>query len=529
MVALRAATAMAMVMLSCSGQPAPGRASVDWEATWDGPIWGLPNGNLPAGPIMGQGDFGMTLQTNNGTGCFELWLGLNSMWGMPSASENPANDSCGSSGTYRPSGCSEKWGAAVVYPGLQSLGGVKLCINDPAFAAANFSASQRFADGVVSAAYTAEDRAVVSTRSFMHPTKKQLVSEVSFGGFGEKPPPTLTVESWTKTLWLNATPAAAAESTRAGWDAAAQAQYFSRVAIPGNTPARKLKQLHVAVVTQFRGARASNHSLVYNHSAAQAAGLPDHAATVGARCLIGGGNFTLLTVAKSNLDISDDFSIDPLQPALDELKSADASSAEAANGEYWEGYWGTASVSLPAHPSIERFWFVANALLSSASRPAPKRFGGSANPNLWGPWITDDPKEAAGCGWCTAFVTDYNTEALLYGAFSSNKLPQLSSYVDLVTAFLPAARTGAVATARLAASQFPNRNQTLLQCVLDAPNAIHFPCGIGPFGMPSSGNGPSPAGDWELRTCGMFAAMPLLWQYEYLLRGISMSTYPHSF
>ena len=84
----------------------------------------------------------------------------------------------------------------------------------------------------------------------------------------------------------------------------------------------------MAVATQFRGADASNHSLVHNHSAAQAAGLPDHAATVGARCLISGGNFTLLTVAKSNLDISDDFSIDPLQPALDELKSADASTVE---------------------------------------------------------------------------------------------------------------------------------------------------------------------------------------------------------
>ena len=114
-----------------------------------------------------------------------------------------------------------------------------------------------------------------------------------------------------------------------------------------------------------------------------------------------------------------------------------------------------------------------------------------------------------------AVPNQLSTCCQFYGAFSSNKLPQLSSYVDLVTAFLPAARTGAVATARLAASQFPNRNQTLLQCVLDAPNAIHFPCGIGPFGMPSSGNGPSPAGDWELRTCGMFAAMPLLWQYEY--------------
>ena len=51
--------------------------------------------------------------------------------------------------------------------------------------------------------------------------------------------------------------------------------------------------------------------------------------------------------------------------------------------------------------------------------------------------------------------------------------------------------------------------------LLAAPNAMHFPCGIGPFGMPSGGNGPSPGGDWGLRWCGMYAAMPLIWEYEY--------------
>ena len=488
-------------------------STVDWEATWDSYIWGLPNGNLPSGPLLGQGDFGMTLQTNNHTGCFELWLGLNSMWGMPDKPENPTNNSCGSSNTYRPSGCS-KWGPEVWYPGLQSLGGIKLCVNDESFTAANFSASQRFGDGVVTAFYVSGQRRV-ATRSFMHPTDKVLVSEVSFTGFGAAQPPSLTVESWTKTLWLNATPAAAAESTSAGWDHKAQAQYFSRVAIPGNSAERKLKQLKVVVASQFRGTKATNHSHIYNHSAAHAAGLPDSMATIGVRSIISGGNFTMITVAKSNLDIGANYSVDPLQPALDDLESVVASTAEGANQEYWTEYWSTASISLPAQPEIERFWFVANALLSSASRPAPTRFGGSTMPNLWGPWITDDPKHIQSCGWCNAFVTDYNTEALLYGAFSSNKLPQLSSYVDLITAFLPAARMGAVATARLAATQFAGRNESLLQCVLDAPQAIHFPCGIGPFGMPSSGNGPSPAGDWELRTCGIFVAMPLLWQYEY--------------
>ena len=47
------------------------------------PPTGLPNGVLPAGPLLGSGDFGMTLQTNNRTGCVEFWLGLNSFWGLP--------------------------------------------------------------------------------------------------------------------------------------------------------------------------------------------------------------------------------------------------------------------------------------------------------------------------------------------------------------------------------------------------------------------------------------------------------------
>eukprot|EP01051_Picozoa_sp_SAG22_P032733 SAG22_NODE_13962_length_389_cov_1.106897_1_plen_102_part_10 len=71
-----------------------------FAATWAANIWALPNGVLPAGPVIGSGDFGMTLQTNNDTGCVELWLGLNSMWGMPPRAENPANNTKGSGNTF---------------------------------------------------------------------------------------------------------------------------------------------------------------------------------------------------------------------------------------------------------------------------------------------------------------------------------------------------------------------------------------------------------------------------------------------
>ena len=46
--------------------------------------------------------------------------------------------------------------------------------------------------------------------------------------------------------------------------------------------------------------------------------------------------------------------------------------------------------------------------------------------------MTDGFKDTGGCGWCDAFVTDYNAEALLFGAPSSNRLEQMESYVDLV-------------------------------------------------------------------------------------------------
>ena len=78
------------------------------------------------------------------------------------------------------------------------------------------------------------------------------------------------------------------------------------------------------------------------------------------------------------------------------------------------------------------------------------------------------------------------------------------------------AKLGAVATAKMASERFAgHKNSSVLECVLASPNAMHFPCGIGPFGMPSGGNGPSPGGDWDLRWCGMYAAMPLVWEYEY--------------
>lgn len=518
--------ALQWVVPAAAAEPRPVDAHV---ATWAGPITGLPNGVLPAGPVTGSGDFGMTLQTGNNTGCIELWLGLNSMWGIPGKPENPTNNSRGPGNTFQPT---------APFPRQQSLGGLKLCVLDPAFRSAKFSASQRFADGVIETRYTTRANISVSTRSFMHATEKAMVTEVAFSSSTASvsatfPAPEMSIESWTSTMWYNATPAAAAASTRAGWrenlgsayvpTSEGGVQYFTRVAIPGNTEERRQKQLHVAVVTQVRSSPASqlyNHTTIWNNTAASLNHSNPNTVAIGVRSKLHFGasrHFTLVTVALSNLDLGTDFSVDPLGPAVERVKLVSVSEAEQSNQAFWREYWDRASVALPEQPAIEQFWYVANYMLGVASRPGahPKRFGGSNFPNLWGPWNTEpfpgDP--SGGCGWCSAYVTDYNAEALLFGAFSSNKLEQLQSYEELVTAFLPAARRGAIDTARFAVDHYFN-NHSLLQCVLDS-SALHFPAGIAPFGEVSGGNGGSPGGDWDLRWPGMYLAMPLVWKYEY--------------
>ena len=273
---MRGSSASNLLVGAALGLAVTHAATPDHTATWTGDIWGLPNGLLPAGPVIGQGDFGMSLQTNNATGCVELWLGLNSMWGMPPAPENPQNNTLGSGNTNNP---------FAPYPSQQFLGALKICVADASFRqGANFTAEQRLADGTILARYVAADgRRSFSTRSFLHPTDKLLVTECAFDGLaGPTDAPIVTLQSWTKTLWFNATAEAAAGSTRAGWDAASGTQWFSRVAIPGNDAARRSKQLHVVVGTRLiaddSSARAlrgtGNHSVQCNETAARAGKQP---------------------------------------------------------------------------------------------------------------------------------------------------------------------------------------------------------------------------------------------------------------
>ena len=145
------------------------------------PGWGRSGGcrwHLPAGPIMGNGDLGVTLQTNNSTGCIELWLGLSSMWGMPAAGEAPAGlDGLGR--VYNPTAPYPATRARR-HHGLRAGPGVPrgqrrlrlavLC-GRVVEATANCHAGQTFASRLV-----------------VHPASKTLVTSLSFTGRGKDRP-----------------------------------------------------------------------------------------------------------------------------------------------------------------------------------------------------------------------------------------------------------------------------------------------------------------------------------------------------
>ena len=507
--------------------PIPGYTGGPPTAVWDTWINGLPNNVLPAGPVIGQGDFGAAVQTGNGTGAVEFWLGLNSMWGMTQQAENPQNN------TESPGNTIDQF---APYPRLVTLGGVTL--SAPAFAGNasefTFHAEQTMSNGSITTAYQQIGGGRFLTRSFMHPVQKLLVTEVEVSGpVAEAMSNTeLTITTWTSTLTLNATADAAAKSTRAGHSRGGSTQYVTRISIPEN-PGRRVNQQRAALTSTFiEPAAVVGSQLIYNDTAAAEAGLPNSSVAIAAQTTVSltpGTRLTLLTGVLTNIDIGD-FERDPLPLALHNaslLTHAHATDAKQQNAAYWQEYWARSSISLPAQPWIERFWYISQFYSSVAYRPQlnyHSAMKGASLPANWGPWTTSDD-----ASWNSAFVTDYNAESPLYGVFSSNRAEMADGYFDTVEAFLPNARKGAQDTAEWV-DRFANKTQwnlssfwnhvpadNLSKCMRASPSALHFPCGIGPLGHTSGGNGPSPLGDWKIRWCGMYMAMPFIWRYEYTL------------
>ena len=189
----------------------------------------------------------------------------------------------------------------------------------------------------------------------------------------------------------------------------------------------------------------------------------------------------LAVVALSNVDAGERNPLPAATAYITALTPGAAEAAAAAHAEWWaDTYWARSSVALPSRPVIEGFWYGQNALLGMAVRfdvGGPNK----TTPGISSAWI-------AGGSEHNGFTIDYNAEAQFYGVASSNRAGLVYPYARTILDFVANARN----------------ESAFFQC----PGGLHYPGAIAPFGYYNF--------NWmHMHSHGSFAAMPLIWHWEY--------------
>ena len=236
-----------------------------------------------------------------------------------------------------------------------------------------------------------------------------------------------------------------------------------------------------------------------------------------------------VAVVLSSVDNAERSPLGAAQAAALALTDASLRATLAAHVAWWAAYWAQSSVSLPGFPEVESFWVAQQYLMGSAVRfgVGPGRGPYKTAPALGSAWLVG--------GEHNGFTLDYNAEAQFYGVASSNRAASVLPFARVVLDFLGNARN----------------ESAFFQC----PGGLHFPGAIGPFGyvngslLPQSGAmRTQPAHrigtanrtiripsllplvplylslihsryynfNWmHMLSHGSFAALPLVWHWEY--------------
>ena len=157
---------------------------------------------------------------------------------------------------------------------------------------------------------------------------------------------------------------------------------------------------------------------------------------------------------------------------------------------WWKDYWLKSSVSL-GDSTLERYYYGAQYVMGAASRP------GKLAPGLWASWITgNDP------GWQGKYFLNYDWQAAVYGAASSNRTDQLVPFYEAAIAnvdfWQPATARAGYEGSHTARTIWPYVTLT------DAPDPVEV----------------AATKDWQKlasdqKSNSVFALLPAIWYYEY--------------
>jgi hypothetical protein len=368
--------------------------AVDWSGPPAAPTrhWLKPPsqpsaGRMPDGPLLGNGDLGVSVWADPARGVLVLYLGLNQMWGVSKNCTCPE---------HQPRCCSQSHTDFydTVFPRRLAAGG--LTLQSDALNHSNFSAALDIG-GARANATLATTAASLSVGLFLAEDANTLVVEVTtHGTLG-----VLNISTWVdplaqvcqrdfhKGVVLCEALDGAVHSGSGVADAAASVACSSIYASRQPLSAAHSPQPVVAAIAT---------SIPSVDGAACGAASATAASWVGRPPLA----FSLLTSVVTRLDLcgsnasSAGCTVDPLPVAA--AKAARHSTASPAqqqaqvailrtsHDQFWEALWSNSSLSLPTEPATEAFWYTAQWLLASASRPD------KVAPGLWGPWVhTDSP------------------------------------------------------------------------------------------------------------------------------------------
>ena len=453
------------------------------------------------GPLMGNGDLGAMLGTAPGPRAssgsnITFWLTKNDFWNLAVEAE----DSLCRYGTFNntlivppmalDTGCNTSTGSAT-RNSQATAGGVWLHVLDQGGSNSSASsyqnttawaATQHLDNATVLGAFELATRdgqlTTLRTRSFVAAAPVgDVAARISF---------LVTAVSATRALRLEVGTSAQRPVAGSGFcsDAGDGTNGgFAGTSANASTPApkdglRAGKPIVVALATRV----LANDDSVVDRSCAGNCGAPG---TPGAGAehveLAEGALLWIVTAVVSSVDVEDaggraDANA-AARAAVLALDAAGVHALGAAHTAWWATFWTRSTIDLPSQMTIERFWYFSQYMLGASVRWGG---GGKIAPGINSAWLVGSEHNA--------FTLDYNAEAQFYGTSSSNR--------GALT--LPYARVVLDSVAGAAAES------AFFQCA----NGLHFPGAVGPFGYYNF--------NWmHMHTHGSFAALPLIWLWEY--------------
>lgn len=432
----------------------------------------LPTFQLAQVPLLGNGRLGIALDAHNDgnaaykgigpgqTNTIDLWINSNYLW------------SCTSCGNTDPDHTVPACCSTVAF------GGLSIRVNSSTITFPTFSATETIFNGILTASLITSNGGALTATVRIHPALKVIVTNVSWSpASGDPAILDLDIALWV--LGKGSFSGSIKTGVPAPWNTGcADAATLQTVSCGGSTS---------QIVFASRNASTVD-AVVMPVSAALAAGLmlgprstfvytevrnndpvypPTQPFETIMRVFLSEGSWVSVVVAEAEtrgLSL-----VDPAPQAISLAAAtitAPLSTIADDSDAWWLNFWGKSSISLPAWPSIQSFWFSSQYILACTS--ATEANDEVVAPGLYGVFVTND-----GPNWQGDYTLDYNYAAPYYGSFSSNRPEQTEVYWAPIVSWLSPAKIKAQVQAGYAHVTCP-------------PNSVYYNCHIAPWGLAST-------------------------------------------